>query len=82
MMLRCVRSLPHRKRLDVKVRVERIRRGRRVAEVEYLQTEQAPRRRPTRQPQVGDPVRDPWERDREVSTRLRLPWQRDNSHRD
>jgi hypothetical protein len=30
---------------------------------------------------VGDPVRDPWERDREVSTRLRLPWQRDN-HRE
>ena len=70
-------------RLNVKVRVERIRRGRRVADVEYLQTEQAPQRRrpPVRQPKVGEPVRDPWEQDREVSTRLRLPWQRDHQNR-
>ncbi len=69
-------------RLKVKVRVERIRRGRRVADVEYLQTEQAPQRRRTaRQPKVGEPVRDPWEQDREVSTRLRLPWQRDHQNR-
>ena len=65
----------------MKVRVERIRRGRRIAEVEYLQTESATRRRPLRQPKEGEPVRDPWERDREVSTRLRLPWQRDHSNR-
>lgn len=65
----------------MKVRVERIRRGRRVAEVEYVQTETPQRRRPVRQAKEGDPVRDPWERDREVSTRLRLPWQRE-SHRD
>ncbi|MEM8950186.1 MAG: hypothetical protein AAGC99_12730 [Pseudomonadota bacterium] len=65
----------------MKVRVERIRRGRRTAEVEYLQTEPAQRRRPLRQPKEGDPVRDPWENDREVSTRLRLPWQRDHQNR-
>lgn len=68
----------HRKRHDVKVRVERIRRGRRIAEVEYVNAETPQRRRPMRQAKEGDPVRDPWEKEREVSTRLRLPWQRDN----
>lgn len=64
-------------RREVKVRVERIRRGRRVAEVEYVHAETPQRRRPMRQAKEGDPVRDPWEKEREVSTRLRLPWQRD-----
>jgi hypothetical protein len=70
----------HEVRIAVKVRVERIRRGRRTAEVDYVHAELPARRRPARQAQEGDPVRDPWENDREVSTRLRLPWQRE-SHR-
>ena len=65
-------------RNNVKVRVERIRRGRRTAEVEYVQAGTPQRRKPLRQAREGEPVRDPWEQDRAVSTRLRLPWQRDS----
>jgi hypothetical protein len=65
----------------VKVRVERIRRGQRTAEVEYIVTK-APRKRRVesqQQPVGGGTSSDPWDMDGQTSE-LRLPW-RLNSRR-
>jgi hypothetical protein len=65
----------------VKVRVERIRRGQRTAEVEYIITK-APRKRrlpPEQEPMAASATSDPWDRDGQTSE-LRLPW-RLNSRR-
>jgi hypothetical protein len=67
--------------VSVKVRVERIRRGQRTAEVEYIVTK-APRKRrplPEGDGQVFDASSDPWDMDGQASE-LRLPW-RLNSRR-
>jgi hypothetical protein len=66
----------------VKVRVERIRRGQRTAEVEYIITK-APRKRrlvPEGEPaSAGPSSSDPWDMDGQTAD-LRLPW-RLNSRR-
>jgi hypothetical protein len=65
----------------VKVRVERIRRGQRTAEVEYIITK-APRKRrlaPEQEPAAASPSNDPWDMDAQTAE-LRLPW-RLNSRR-
>lgn len=65
----------------MKVRVERIRRGQRTAEVEYIVTK-APRKRrlmPEQEPVSSSPSSDPWDMDGQASE-LRLPW-RLNSRR-
>ena len=65
----------------MKVRVERIRRGQRTAEVEYIVTK-APRKRrppPEGDGQVFDAGSDPWNMDAQ-NAELRLPW-RLNSRR-
>jgi hypothetical protein len=57
----------------VKVKVERIRAGRRLPDVEYIEA------RPPRRPQANrrelDGVRQPSLQDDEARPRLRLPWQ-------
>jgi hypothetical protein len=65
----------------VKVRVERIRRGQRTAEVEYIITK-APRKRrlvTEQEPAAASPSSDPWDMDAQTAE-LRLPW-RLNSRR-
>jgi hypothetical protein len=65
----------------VKVRVERIRRGQRTAEVEYIVTK-APRKRrmaPEGEGNAANASSDPWGMDAQ-SSELRLPW-RLNSRR-
>ena len=65
----------------MKVRVERIRRGQRTAEVEYIVTK-APRKRrlaPEGDSAPASPGSDPWDMDGQTAE-LRLPW-RLNSRR-
>ena len=65
----------------MKVRVERIRRGQRTAEVEYIVTK-APRKRrlaPEGESATTSPSSDPWDMDAQTAE-LRLPW-RLNSRR-
>jgi hypothetical protein len=65
----------------VKVRVERIRRGQRTAEVEYIVTKTPRKRRlaPEGEPAGTNPSSDPWDMDGQTAE-LRLPW-RLNSRR-
>ena len=65
----------------MRVRVERIRRGQRTAEVEYIVTKEPRRRRLAPEPEGGpaNPASDPWNMDRQTAD-LRLPW-RLNSRR-
>ena len=65
----------------MKVRVERIRRGQRTAEVEYIVTK-APRKRrlaPEGESAAANAASDPWNMDGQTAE-LRLPW-RLNSRR-
>ena len=65
----------------MKVRVERIRRGQRTADVEYIVTK-APRKRrvaPESEAPNSDAASDPWNMAGQISE-LRLPW-RLNSRR-
>ena len=61
----------------MKVRVERIRRGRRTAEVEYVETSGPRRRRVPGQGEAGTvSASSPWEQEQEAPRGgLRLPWQ-------
>jgi len=65
----------------VKVRVERIRRGQRTAEVEYITTKEPRRRRlaPEQESSPFNAASDPWNMDGQTAE-LRLPW-RLNSRR-
>jgi hypothetical protein len=65
----------------VKVRVERIRRGQRTAEVEYIITKTPRKRRVAPEAEAGnlDTASDPWNMAGQISE-LRLPW-RLNSRR-
>ena len=65
----------------MKVRVERIRRGQRTAEVEYIVTKDPRRRRlgPETESAAANPASDPWNMDGQTAE-LRLPW-RLNSRR-
>jgi hypothetical protein len=65
----------------VKVRVERIRRGQRTAEVEYIITKTPRKRRVFPEVEAGnlDTASDPWNMAGQTSE-LRLPW-RLNSRR-
>ncbi len=66
----------------MKVRVERIRRGQRTAEVEYIITK-APRKRrlaPEAEGANFDAASDPWNMAGQSTSELRLPW-RLNSRR-
>jgi hypothetical protein len=65
----------------VKVRVERIRRGQRTAEVEYIVTKAPRKRRVAPEAEAGsfDATNDPWNMAGQNSE-LRLPW-RLNSRR-
>jgi hypothetical protein len=66
----------------VRVRVERIRRGQRTAEVEYIITK-APRKRrlvPEGESGAFDAANDPWNMAGQSASELRLPW-RLNSRR-
>ena len=66
----------------MKVRVERIRRGQRTAEVEYIITK-APRKRrfaPEAEGGPFDAASDPWNMAGQSASELRLPW-RLNSRR-
>jgi hypothetical protein len=65
----------------VRVRVERIRRGQRTAEVEYITTKEPRRRRLPPEPDGSafDAASDPWNMDGQTAE-LRLPW-RLNSRR-
>ena len=67
--------------MSVKVRVERIRRGQRTAQVEYIVTKAPRKRRPAPEGDgnVFDASSDPWDMDGQTSE-LRLPW-RLNSRR-
>ena len=65
----------------MKVRVERVRRGRRTPEVEYVEAK-TPRNRWSSKPEDGHTFDDAGpERDRKGSRPLRLPW-RINSRQD
>jgi hypothetical protein len=58
----------------VKVRVERVRRGRRTPEVEYVEAK-TPRNRWSSKPEDGHGLDGPGpDRDRKGSRPLRLPW--------
>lgn len=58
----------------MKVRVERVRRGRRTPEVEYVEAK-TPRNRWSSKPEDGHALDDPGQdRDRKGSRPLRLPW--------
>lgn len=64
----------------MKVRVERIRRGQRTAEVEYIVTKAPRKRRLAPEAETAfDASSDPWNMDGQTSE-LRLPW-RLNSRR-
>lgn len=65
----------------MRVRVERIRRGQRTAEVEYIVTKEPRRRRLAPESESGavNPASDPWNMDGQTAD-LRLPW-RLNSRR-
>ena len=63
----------------MKVRVERVRRGRRTPEVEYVEAK-TPRNRWSSKPEgesLGDPGSD---RDRKGPRTLRLPWRINTRH--
>jgi hypothetical protein len=66
----------------VRVRVERIRRGQRTAEVEYIVTKAPRKRRPAPEAEAGnfDAASDPWNMAEQSASELRLPW-RLNSRR-
>ena len=64
----------------MRVRVERIRRGQRTAEVEYIITK-APRKRRLPEAEAGSfDASDPWNMAGQTASELRLPW-RLNSRR-
>jgi hypothetical protein len=65
----------------VKVRVERIRRGQRTAEVEYIVTKAPRKRRLAPEAEAGNfDASDPWNMAGQTASELRLPW-RLNSRR-
>ncbi len=69
----------------MKVRVERIRRGQRTAEVDYIFTKAPRKRRLTPEGDGGganpfEPASDPWNMAGQSASELRLPW-RLNSRR-
>lgn len=59
----------------MRVRVERIRRGRRKPEVDYLETRVPRRRQDSREDGHGPPDTDPWKMSEGEGSGLRLPWQ-------
>lgn len=59
----------------MKVRVEKIRRGRRTAEVEYVETAGPRRRRPLAPVEDGKMESDPFGQEQDAPRGLRLPWQ-------
>jgi hypothetical protein len=58
----------------MKVKVERIRRGRRRPEVDYVEVGSSRKRRPFDGAERGGPDGDPWDQQGSPSQRLRLPW--------
>lgn len=67
----------------MRVRVERIRRGRRMPEVDYVET-RAPRKRPADGLRVA---KNPFEAEPDhfeeiAASNLRLPWRINRSHKD
>ncbi len=65
----------------MRVRVERIRRGRRMPEVDYVET-RAPRKRPEI-PRMAESTSDeePNHFDEIAASNLRLPWRINRSHK-
>ena len=67
--------------IEVRVRVERIRRGRRMPEVDYVET-RAPRKRPEiSRGMESSSVEEPNHFDEIAASNLRLPWRINRSHR-
>ena len=72
----------HRAADQLRAWAERIRRGQRTAEVEYIVTKEPRRRRlaPETEGVAANPASDPWNMAGQTASELRLPW-RLNSRR-